>query len=136
MRTVTGLTLVLVAGTAACALVAARADAQMVVDPGMGKVAVLAKLGKPSAERTKDAFTYLFYTNGSERRVGMNDVVVLENDKVIDAVFRSGTRRYSGTSSSPTAIPAEDARKQGAMAPRATLQVTPPDPKAPPTKKP
>jgi hypothetical protein len=41
----------------------------------------------------------------------MSDVVVLDKGVVVDAVFRSAKRRYSGASSSPHAIPAADARK-------------------------
>ncbi len=104
--------------------------AQATIDPGMTKAQVVEKLGKPIAERTTGASTFLFYKNGEERKVGMNDVVTLESDKVIDAVFRSSARKYSGKSSSPAAIPAAAAIKTGKTA------VTPPQrttPNATPT---
>jgi hypothetical protein len=93
------------------ALTASPAAAQAVIDPGMTKAQVIAKLGPPAVVRTTDVATFLFYRNGSERRVGMNDVVILEDDKVVDAVLRSAARHYSGKSSSPAAIPPEVARK-------------------------
>ena len=38
----------------------------------------------------------------------MNDLVVLDNDKVVDAIFRDPNRHYTGKSSSPMALtPAE-----------------------------
>ncbi len=86
--------------------------AQAVIDPAMTRAQVIAKLGAPLAERTVAGSTFLFYGNGSERRVGMNDVVILEDDKVVDAVFRSKSRRFSGLSSSPVPIPPEIARKR------------------------
>jgi outer membrane protein assembly factor BamE (lipoprotein component of BamABCDE complex) len=87
------------------------APATIAVDPGMSKAQVIAKLGKPASERTRGEFTYLFYSNGMEKQVGMSDIVTLQNDKVVDAVFRSPRRTYSGTSSSPRAIPAKEAAK-------------------------
>jgi hypothetical protein len=90
---------------------AGAARAQAVVDPGMTKAQVVAKLGKPAVEKSTGTSTYLFYRNGMEKTVGMSDVVVIEADKVVDAVFRSSTRRYSGKSSSPSAVPADVARK-------------------------
>lgn len=89
---------------------------QVVIDPGMNRAQVIGKLGKPTAEKATGTSTYLFYRNGAEKRVGMNDLVVLENDKVVDAVFRAAARKYSGTSSSPNAIPAEVARKHPRIA--------------------
>ncbi|MFI5310152.1 MAG: hypothetical protein ACHQQ3_02875 [Gemmatimonadales bacterium] len=86
-------------------------SAQAVVDPGMSKAQVIAKLGPPAIQKSSGNSTYLYYKNGAERKVGMSDLVVLEGDKVVDAVFRSSARKYSGTSSSPAAIPAEVARK-------------------------
>ena len=98
--------------TMASLLVAAALPAQAVVDPGMSRAQVVAKLGKPNVERAADGSVFLFYRNGVERRVGMSDIVVLVDDKVVDAVFRSTARQYSGSSSSPSAIPADVARKR------------------------
>ncbi len=92
-------------------LFAASVAAQHVVDPGMSKAQVVAQLGKPAVERSAGTSTYLFYSNGMQRAVGMNDIVVLDNDKVVDAIFRSRARSYSGKSSSPASLSAATARK-------------------------
>ena len=85
--------------------------AQAVIDPGMSKARVIALLGKPLVERTTGESAYLFYRNSCQETCGMNDVVILQMDAVVDAIFRSSSRRFSGTSSSPRAIPAAEARK-------------------------
>jgi hypothetical protein len=41
----------------------------------------------------------------------MDDVVILQKDSVVDAMFRSADRTYTGKSSSPRAIPAEVAAR-------------------------
>lgn len=92
-------------------------QAQSVIDPGMQKAQVVARLGAPAIERTNGDATYLFYKNGCERTCGMNDVVVLNKGAVVDAVFRSAKRAYSGASSSPRMIPAAEARKAKATKP-------------------
>jgi hypothetical protein len=80
------------------------------IDPGMNKSQVIERLGKPFAERTSGAFTYLFYSNGREQTAGMSDLVILQHDAVVDAIFRSPSRSYSGSSSSPEGvIPAKSA---------------------------
>ena len=112
------------------AAAAAPLSAQAVIDPGMTRDQVVAKLGTPATERRSGAFTYLFYSNGTERTVGMNDLVLLEGNKVVDAVFRSSARRYSGTSSSPVAISPEAARRQGALAPAGGVSAKDPAPPA------
>jgi outer membrane protein assembly factor BamE (lipoprotein component of BamABCDE complex) len=81
------------------------------IDPGMTQAQVVAKLGEPLSTRTYDGHTYLLYKNGCERSCGMSDLVVLDSDKVVDAIFRSNARRYSGTSSSPRMILAADLQK-------------------------
>ncbi len=78
------------------------------IDPGMTQAQVVAKLGEPMSTRTYDGHTYLIYKNGCERSCGMSDLVVLDSGKVVDAIFRSNARRYSGTSSSPRMILAAD----------------------------
>jgi hypothetical protein len=78
------------------------------IDPGMTQAQVVAKLGEPMSTRTYDGHTYLLYKNGCERSCGMSDLVVLDSDKVVDAIFRSNARRYTGTSSSPRMILAAD----------------------------
>jgi hypothetical protein len=81
------------------------------VDPGMSREQVIAKLGEPLSSRTYESFTYMLYKNGCEKKCGMNDLVVLDSGKVVDAVFRSPDRHYRGTSSSPRMIPAAVARR-------------------------
>ncbi len=84
-------------------------SAQAVIDPGMPKAQVVARLGAPAVERTVGDATFLFYKNDCHRTCGMNDIVVLNKGVVVDAIFRSAKRRYSGVSSSPRMIPAAEA---------------------------
>ncbi len=105
----------------ALTLVSRTALAQAVVDPGMTKAQVVAKLGTPLAERTSGTQTFLYFKNGAERRSGMNDVVILDGDKVVDAVFRAKDHVYSGKSSSPHEIPAATARNLGHDQPKARM---------------
>lgn len=91
----------------------AAAQAPATVDPGMSQEQVIAALGRPLSEHAFRSFTYLFYKSGCEKACGMNDLVVLDSGKVVDAVFRSSNRKYSGTSSSPKMIPAAVAAKHG-----------------------
>jgi hypothetical protein len=93
------------------ALAAAPLAAQATIDPGMTKAQVVERLGAPAHESARGPHTYLFYRNGVERRVGMHDVVILRDDQVVDAVFRSERRRYGGESSSPRAIPPAEAAR-------------------------
>ena len=93
------------------------AQSSHTVSPGMTRAQVISALGQPATLRTVSEFTYLFYTNACGKRCGMNDLVVLRADSVVDAIFRSPHRHYTGTSSSPTAISPEAAReKSGATA--------------------
>lgn len=100
-------------------LLAVTAHAQAVIDPGMSKAQVIARLGTPIAERATGSQTYLFYKNGAERRAGMHDVVILDGDKVVDALFRGTAHRYAGKSSSPVEISAATARAEGRRHPPA-----------------
>lgn len=110
----------------------AQTTAVATIDPGMTRDQVVSKLGQPLSSHSKDAFTYLFYKNGCEKTCGMNDLVVLDSGKVIDAVFRSAARKYTGTSSSPRMIPKKEATKTPVKAVPKTAPKTPP----PPPKKP
>ena len=102
------------------------------VSPGMSRARVVAALGTPSTDRTVGEFRYLFYANACGKRCGMNDLVILRRDSVVDAIFRSNTRHYTGTSSSPMAISEKDAAARGgAKQPPAgsksgTTRMTPP----------
>ena len=95
------------------------------IDPGMTREQVVAKLGAPLSAREKDTHLYLFYKNGCEKKCGMNDLVVLDSGKVVDAVFRSAARKYSGTSSSPRMIGEVEARKGGSAGELKTPPKTP-----------
>ncbi len=97
-RKLLGLLLSLVAATPA------GAQEARVIDPGMTREQVVAELGAPVMTRTAGRFIYLFYPNGCERTCGMQDLVILEDDAVVDAIFRSPRRSYSGTSSSPGTV--------------------------------
>ena len=71
------------------------------IDPGMTRAQVVERLGKPATERSSGGFTYMFYVNGCERTCGMNDLITLSADTVIDAIFRAKSREYTGRSTSP-----------------------------------
>ena len=106
------------------------------VSPGMNKAQVMAALGQPATARTVGADTYLFYVNSCGRKCGMNDLVILHADSVTDAIFRSPDRHYTGTSSSPTAIPPRVAAREK-PAPSEPMKVRPDSsPKAPKRMKP
>ena len=74
------------------------------ISPGMPRAKVVAALGEPVTARVAEEYTYLFYRNDCGRSCGMNDLVVLRRDSVVDAIFRSASRHYTGTSSSPAPV--------------------------------
>jgi len=80
------------------------------IDSGMSKADVIEKLGQPLWARTYGSSTFLAYPNGCEKSCGTQDMVILQDDHVVDAIFRSPAHRYSGKSSSPRMISAADAR--------------------------
>jgi hypothetical protein len=86
---------------AAPADTAAKAAMDNAVRPGMTEAEVRARWGDPLATRTANDWTYLFYRNGRERRVGFDDVVLLQHGQVMDAIVRSADHVYGGVSSSP-----------------------------------
>ncbi len=92
-----------------------RSGAQT-VRPGMSRSQVVAALGEPLTSRRANVMEYLFYRNSCVRRCGMHDLVILQRDSVVDAIFRDARRRYTGESSSPRAIPAAAARTRAAQA--------------------
>jgi hypothetical protein len=71
------------------------------VAPGMSQDDVVALWGRASAVRHAGEYTYLHYPNGCELTCGTDDVVILQNDKVVDAIVRWRGHGYSGESSSP-----------------------------------
>jgi hypothetical protein len=112
------------------------------IDSGMTKEQVVARLGKPVSEHSSGGSTYLYYSNGDEKKYGMHDMVALENGKVVDAVFRSSARKYTGKSSSPAPVPPEAAIARGhegrapaRVAPVEKKPVSPVKKEAPPMKK-
>ena len=80
---------------------AAAATADNVVRPGMTEAEVRSRWGDPLATRTANDWTYLFYRNQREHRVGFEDVVFLQHGQVMDAIVRSPDHVYAGVSSSP-----------------------------------
>lgn len=107
------------------------------IDPGMSREQVIARLGRPVSEHSSRTATYLYYSNGDEKKYGMHDLVILENGKVVDAVFRSSARKFSGKSSSPAPVPVEAAiaKGHGGHAPPMKKESEPPS-KARPVAKP
>jgi hypothetical protein len=98
----------------ALSFVAVTAHAQTgagTIDPGMTRAQVIERLGKPATVRTYQGSTYLMYSNKCGKKCGMQDIVILDHDVVVDAVFRSPDRHYTGTSSSPDAT-APNSRSQ------------------------
>jgi hypothetical protein len=91
------------------------------IDPGMSKAQVIERLGKPATVRDYQGTTYLLYPNACGKTCGMQDLVILDHDVVVDAVFRSPNRHYTGTSSSPDATKpnARSARNQPLAVPAA-----------------
>lgn len=71
------------------------------IAPGMSQNDVAALWGRASAVRHAGEYTYLHYPNGCELTCGTDDVVILQNDKVVDAIVRWRGHGYSGESSSP-----------------------------------
>lgn len=108
----------------------ATLNAQPEIRPGMSKAQVVARLGPPNMQKSSGSSTFLYYKNGKEKTVGMADLVMLDSDKVVDAVFRSNARTYGGKSSSPSAITADVARRHPAVTPPSPAQTTAPAPNA------
>jgi hypothetical protein len=114
----------------ALVLVAAPLNGQgasKTIAPGMSRANVIAVLGEPATVRSAAEFTYLFYQNSCGKECGMNDLVVLRGDSVVDAIFRSPSRHYSGKSSSPAPIsPKDAARAKPATTARPSTRMKPP----------
>jgi hypothetical protein len=78
---------------------AAAASAQTPVRPGMTAEEVTAAWGAPTATRTRGDFTYLSYPSSCMPACGTQDVVILQDGKVVDAIARSNNHPYEGPSS-------------------------------------
>ena len=77
------------------------------VDPGMTRDQVIAVWGEPMVERGSDNWVYLYFRNGCEVTCGTDDVVLLQDGQVVDAIVRGQGHTYSGVSSSPPGRTAE-----------------------------
>ena len=83
------------------------------IAPGMAEREVYSLWGPPIAVRHQGDMTYLYYRNGCEFTCGTEDVVFLQNGKVVDAVLRWPGHGYSGQSSSPFATPPHGPARPG-----------------------
>lgn len=77
------------------------------VDPGMTRDQVVAVWGAPFVERSYDNWVYIHFRNGCEVSCGTNDIVLLQDGQVVDAIVRGPGHTYSGVSSSPPGRTAE-----------------------------
>ncbi|HEV2733701.1 MAG TPA: outer membrane protein assembly factor BamE [Longimicrobiaceae bacterium] len=113
--------LLFLAAGLAVLLPSAPAAAQT-VRAGMTESQVRSALGEPAAtRRSDDGWSYLFYLNGCAVRCGSDDVVFLQGDRVVTAVFRTGRRRFAGPAASSvlegsSAAPARPAASSRARA--------------------
>jgi hypothetical protein len=71
---------------AAALLAASSPAAAQTISPGMTSAQV----------RSVGDWSYLYYLNGCAVRCGSDDVVFIQNDRVVAAVFRTGSRRFAG----------------------------------------
>jgi len=71
------------------------------ISPGMSESDVRARWGEPLTVRRANEWTYMFYRSGVEHIHRFNDVVLLQNGQVVDAIIRAPGRTYNGQSSSP-----------------------------------
>ncbi|HEX8433371.1 MAG TPA: hypothetical protein VF625_18925, partial [Longimicrobium sp.] len=84
-------------GVAAAAGLLLGAPAQgQTISPGMTVDEARAVLGAPSTTRVAGEWQYLYYQNGCPVRCGSDDVVFIQNGRVVAAVFRTGRRRFTG----------------------------------------
>ena len=111
---------------------ALAAQASGTISPNMNRKQVTAALGEPATVRTVGEHTYLFYRNNCGKACGMNDLVVLRSDSVVDAIFRSPNRHYTGKSSSPAPLSGSAARKRTEPAPARPATTQQPAPLKPP----
>jgi hypothetical protein len=85
------------------------------VDPGMTREQVVQAWGAPAVERAADNWLYMHYRNGCEVTCGTDDVVLLQDGQVVDAIVRWQGHTYSGVSSSPPGREAVPTLPQGGM---------------------
>lgn len=99
------------------------------ISPGMSRAQVEASLGAPLTMRTAKEYSYLFYHNECGRSCGIHDVVILRRDSVVDAIFRSPARHYTGKSSSPAPISRREAAHREAPRSMQKPRASAPEPK-------
>lgn len=105
------------------ALLPSAPAAAQTVRAGMTETQVRSALGAPAAtRRSDDGWTYLFYLNGCAVRCGSDDVVFLQGDRVVTAVFRTPRRRFAGPAAAQvlegsSAAPARSAPSAGGARP-------------------
>jgi hypothetical protein len=75
-------------------------QAQSTISPGMTTDQVRAAFGAPATVREAGEWTYWYYHNGCPRRCGSDDVVFLQNGRVVAAVLRTPRRRIAGPAAS------------------------------------
>ena len=80
-------------------------SAQTPVKPGMTPTEVTAAWGQPTSTRTRGAFTYMNYPSDCMPGCGTQDVVILQDGKVVDAIARSHNHVYEGASTVGTKSP-------------------------------
>jgi len=85
------------------------------IDPGMTREQVIAIWGEPQVERAAADWVYLHYRNGCEVTCGTDDVVMLQDGQVVDAIVRGQGHTYSGVSSSPPGRLAEPTLTSGGI---------------------
>jgi hypothetical protein len=85
------------------------------VDPGMTRDQVIAVWGEPMVERASEDWVYLYFRNGCEISCGTDDIVLLLDGQVVDAIVRGQGHTYSGVSSSPPGRTAERTMPMGGV---------------------
>lgn len=121
---------------AGAALLLPSAPAAQTVRAGMTESQVRSALGEPAAmRRSDDGWSYLFYLNGCAVRCGSDDVVFLQEGRVVTAVFRTGRRRFAGPAASSvlegsSAAPARPASSGGGARPAASSRARATEPEA------
>jgi hypothetical protein len=87
--------------------------AAQTISQGMTTAQVRSALGEPVTVRTAGDWSYLYYLNGCAVRCGSDDVVFVQNDRVVAAVFRTDRRRFAGPSAVAALDRADGARESG-----------------------
>ena len=85
----------LIVALCAAAPVGAQSD-HRTVDAGMHRSEVVERFGLPAAEHVAGSLSFLFYEADCQRPCDAEDVVVLEDDAVVDALLLPPYRVYSG----------------------------------------